>query len=184
MRVAQDLWEDIQERLSIANRPHIQQLKAELVKCKQRGLSIVAYYGKMKKLWGELANYEQIPTCKCGLCKCRLEFLLKKKYEKEKVHQFLMGLDETLYRMIRSNILAQDPLLSLNKVYSILVQEKRVRTISHRKEERGEVMSFTMHTGLKSRGRGEGKDKNITCNNCNRIGHESDICFELIGNLE
>ncbi|KAK9045783.1 hypothetical protein V6N11_051691 [Hibiscus sabdariffa] len=73
--------------------------------------------------------------------------------------KFLMGLDETLYGMIRSNILAQDPnLLSLSKFYSILLHEERVRTISRGKEEHAEVMSFVVQAGLKSRWRGEGKD--------------------------
>ncbi|KAK8476823.1 hypothetical protein V6N11_033696 [Hibiscus sabdariffa] len=135
MEVAQELWEEIQECFFIANGPRIQQLKVELAECKQKGLSIVAYYGKLKKLWDELANYESTPTYKCGLCKCKLELALEKKREEEKVHQILMGLVETLYGTVRSNLLAQDPLLSLNKVYSILVQEGRVRTISRGNEE-------------------------------------------------
>jgi hypothetical protein len=97
MEVAKDLWDDIKERFSIANGPRIQQLKAELVECKQRGLTIVTYYGKLKKLWEELSNYDQVPTCKCGLCTCRLSSVLEKKREEEKVHQFLMGLDDTLW---------------------------------------------------------------------------------------
>ncbi|KAK8690676.1 hypothetical protein V6N13_074207 [Hibiscus sabdariffa] len=96
--------------------------------------------------------------------------------------KFLMGLDETLYGMIRSNILAQDPnLLSLSKFYSILLHEERVRTISRGKEEHAEVMSFVVQAGLKSRWRGEGKDNGTTCYNCNRKGHDSDSYFELIG---
>ena len=102
----QNLWEDIRECFSVANGPRVQQLKAELAECKQRGLSIVAYYGKLKKLWEDLANYEQMPTCKCGLCKCKLESAWEKKREEEKVHEFLMGLDEILYGTVRSNILA------------------------------------------------------------------------------
>ena len=58
MEVAQDLWIDIKERFSVANGPRIQQLKAELAECKQKGMTIVAYYGKFKKLWEELANHE------------------------------------------------------------------------------------------------------------------------------
>ncbi|PNX56163.1 hypothetical protein L195_g058074, partial [Trifolium pratense] len=96
MEVAKDLWDDIKERFDVANGPRIQQLKAELVECKQRGLTIVTYYGKLKKLWEELSNYDQVPTSKCGLCRCRLGSLLEKKRDEEKVHQFLMGLDDTL----------------------------------------------------------------------------------------
>ncbi|KAK2972757.1 hypothetical protein RJ640_019405 [Escallonia rubra] len=56
--VAQDLWTDIKERFSVVNGPRIQQLKTELADCKQKGLTIVNYYGKLKILWDELANFE------------------------------------------------------------------------------------------------------------------------------
>ena len=47
---AADLWQDIKDQFSIANGPQVQQLKAQLAACKQKGLSIVAYYGKLKLL--------------------------------------------------------------------------------------------------------------------------------------
>ncbi|KAB2015997.1 hypothetical protein ES319_D08G065700v1 [Gossypium barbadense] len=34
MDIAKDLWEDIKERLSIANGPRVQQIKVELANCK------------------------------------------------------------------------------------------------------------------------------------------------------
>ena len=56
---AKELWDNIKERFSVVNGPHIQQLRSELAQCKQGGLSMVAYYGKLKSLWDDLANYEQ-----------------------------------------------------------------------------------------------------------------------------
>jgi transposase InsO family protein len=175
VEIARDLWNDIRERFSLVNGPRIQQLKADIVECKQRGMSIVSYYGKLKQLWDELANYEQLPTCKCGGCTCDLRAVLEKNREEERVHIFLMGLEETMYGTVRSNILAQDPLPNLNKVYSILIQEERVKTISRGKDERGEVMAFAV------RNRGDGKDKNMVCSHCKRTGHEAGSCFALIG---
>lgn len=154
---------------------------AELVECKQRGLAIVTYFGKLKKFWEELANFEQMPTSKCGLCTCNLGAALEKKHEEEKVHQFLMGLDETLYGAVRSNLLTQDPLPNLNRIYSTLVQEERVKIISHGKEELGEVMSFAVQAGFKSHNKIEGRDKNTVCSNCNCTGHEYDSFFQIIG---
>ena len=75
---------------------------------------------------------------------CELGAVLEKKREEDKVHSFLMRLDETMYGTVRSNILAQDPLPSLNKVYSILIQEERVKIIAQRKEERGDVMALAI----------------------------------------
>ncbi|KAK2965325.1 hypothetical protein RJ640_013788 [Escallonia rubra] len=79
VEVAHDLWTDIKERFSVVNGPRIQQLKTELADCKQKGLTIVNYYGKLKMIWDELANFEQMPTCKCGKCTCDLGFVLEKK---------------------------------------------------------------------------------------------------------
>ncbi|KAJ1399233.1 Retrotransposon gag domain [Sesbania bispinosa] len=94
---AKELSEDIRDRFSVVNGPRIQQLKAELADCKQQGMTMVAYYGKLKTLWDELANYEQIPRCSCGGCKCDIASKLEKRREEERVHQFLMGLDDVSY---------------------------------------------------------------------------------------
>jgi len=55
--------------------------------------------------------------------------------EKRRVHTFLMGLDDTIYDSIHSDILAHNPFLNLNKVYSILIQEKQVQTMTRGKED-------------------------------------------------
>lgn len=142
MESAKDLWEDIKERFLIVNGPRIHQLKSELADCKQGGLTVLAYYGKLKTLWDELANYEQISVCKCEGCTCGIASKLEKRREEEKVHQFLMGLDDVVYGIMRSNLLASDPLPSLNRVYSAIVQEERVRSITRAKEERSEVVGL------------------------------------------
>ncbi|KAF9682405.1 hypothetical protein SADUNF_Sadunf05G0105600 [Salix dunnii] len=125
VEIVQELWKDLEDRFFITNRPRIQQLKSALTECKQKGSNIMDYYGKLKQIWDELDNFEQIPVCKYGNCISNLGSILEKKREEEKVHLFLIGLDEQTYGTVRSNILAQDPLPGLNKVYSILTQEER-----------------------------------------------------------
>ncbi|KAJ1375273.1 Zinc finger, CCHC-type, partial [Sesbania bispinosa] len=178
---AKELWEDIRDRFSVVNGPMIQQLKAELADCKQQGMTMVSYYGKLKTLWDELANYEQIPRCSCGGCKCDIASKLEKRREEERVHQFLMGLDDASYGTVRSNILAGDPLPSLNRVYATLVQEERVKTISRSKEERGAVMGLAVQAGHRTKGRGETKDKSMVCSYCGKAGHDAENCFQVIG---
>ena len=178
VEIAKDLWNDIKDRFSITNGPRIQQLKSSLGECKQKGMTIVDYYGRLKQLWDELGNYEQLPTCKCGKCTCNLGSVLEKKREDEKVHLFLMGLDDNVYGTVRSNILAQDPLPSMNKVYSLLIQEERVKTITRGKEEREDIMALT------TRARVVGRDNTMVCSHCKKTGHESENCFALIGYLE
>ena len=96
---------------------------------------MVAYYGKKKALWDELANYEQIPSCTCRGCKCNIAAQLEKSKEEERVRQLLMGLDKVVYGTIHSNLLTADPLPSLNRTYSTLIQEERMKAITRAKEE-------------------------------------------------
>ena len=176
VEVVEDLWNDLKDRFSVTNGPRIQQLKSDLSACKQRGLTIMEYYGRLKQLWDELGNFEQLPTCKCGKCTCNLGSSLEKKREEEKVHSFLMGLDENVFGTARSNILAQDPLPNMNKVYSILIHEERVKTIARGKDDRGEIMALATRT------RPDGKNKSsLLCSHCNRMGHEYETCFALCG---
>lgn len=93
-----------------------------------------------------------------------------------------MGLDETVYGTVRSNLLAQDPLPSLNKIYSTLVQEECVQTMTREKEKRNDVMIFAVQTETRARGKGE--SRNVVCSNCNCSRHESANCFQLIGYLD
>ncbi|XP_068466567.1 uncharacterized protein [Phaseolus vulgaris] len=107
---AHNLWEDIKERFSVVNGPRIQQLRSDLSRCKQEGMVVATYFGKLKVLWDEFANSDKIPSCTCGGCKCGIGAQLEKRREEEKVHQLLMGLDDASYGTVRSNILASDPL--------------------------------------------------------------------------
>ncbi|PNX75889.1 hypothetical protein L195_g031833, partial [Trifolium pratense] len=163
----------------VVNGPRIQQLKLDLARCKQDGMSVVTYYGKLKLLWDDLANYDQIPVCSCGRCKCDISSKLEKRREEERVHQFLMGLDDAIYGTVRSNLLATDPLPNLNRVYSTMIQEERVKTMTRTTEERREVMSLAVQTnGRAVKGSWDGKDK---CTHCHREGHEAGGCFQLVG---
>ncbi|KAL6321337.1 hypothetical protein AAG906_016392 [Vitis piasezkii] len=143
MENVKELWKEIKQRFSIGNGPHVQQLKSDLVNCKRKG----------KSLWDESNNYDSIPVCTCTGCKCNITTQLEKKQEEERVHQFLMGLDENGYGIVRSNILSTEPLPNLNQVYAMIVQQER----------------------------GDGKDKIVICSNCKRKGHEADSCFQRIG---
>jgi len=178
LETAKELWDDINERFLVVNGPCIQQLKSNLTQRKQGCLSMVAYYGKLKALLDDLTNYEQLPTCNCKGFTCGVAAILEKHREEEWGHIFLMGLDYGLYGRVHSNLLATDPMPSLNKMYYILVQEERLRTITWNKEERTGVMALAAQTGARMKGF-ENKNKSIYTN-CNKSGHDEAGCFLLI----
>ncbi|XP_068461666.1 uncharacterized protein [Phaseolus vulgaris] len=112
---------------------------------------------------------------------CGIGAQLEKRREEEKVHQLLMGLDDASYGTVRSNILASDPLSSLNCVYAMLVQEERVKMMAKTTEERGLVVGLAMQANYKEKGRGDMVEKLMTCSHCGKNGHDMKGCFQLIG---
>ncbi|KAH9779201.1 retrovirus-related pol polyprotein from transposon RE1 [Citrus sinensis] len=179
--VTKELWDDIKERFSAGNGPRVHQLKSELAECKQRGITVMSYYGKLKMIWEELGNYEQYPMCRCGGCACNIGAELDKRREDERLHQFLMGLDDATYGTVRSNILSTEPLPTLNRAYAMIIQEERVCSITRGKEQQVEAMAFAVQTVTSLKGRTESKDKTVLCSNCKRTGHVAESCFQLIG---
>jgi hypothetical protein len=62
--------------------------------------------------------------CSCGRVKSVLEL-----HSQEKVYQFLTGLNDS-FSSIRAQILLTDPLPTLHKVFSLIIQEERQREIT------------------------------------------------------
>lgn len=142
---AKVVWDDLQERFSVGNGPRVQQLKSDLANCKQqKGESVAAYYGRVKKLWDELNDFEALLACSCAGCRCNISTKLSQRREEEKVHQFVMGLETPRFENVKSNILSTEPLPTVNKAYSMVTREERVRGSVH--EEYSAPMSFVVQT--------------------------------------
>lgn len=178
--VAKELWDHLEKRFSVTNGPRIQQIKSDLACCRQRGLTIETYFGKLTRIWDSMANYRPLRLCKCGKCECDLGTLQEKDREEDKVHQFLFGLDDTLFRTVRSSLVSRLPIQSMEEVYNIVRQEEDlVRNGSKSLEENPEVSAFAVNTTQQFRR--EEKEKSMFCKHCNRAGHSSDNCYGLIG---
>ncbi|XP_074301403.1 uncharacterized protein LOC141632789 [Silene latifolia] len=112
-----EIWKELMERHASGNAPLMYQLKSELNDCRQeKNQSVVEYYTKLKSIWDEFANYSRVSQCTCGAAT-----VLTKEREEEKVHQFLMGLDDLLYGHIRSNLLMEDDITSLCRAYALVL---------------------------------------------------------------
>lgn len=111
-----DLWDDIKELFATPDVIRMHELKAAISRCKQTGTTVAAYYGAMKSLWDEYESYRLGDICECGHCKCKLDEKRRLRIETEKIHEFLMALDDGLYGQVRTNILTMDPIPSLRKI--------------------------------------------------------------------
>ncbi|XP_074277366.1 uncharacterized protein LOC141601004 [Silene latifolia] len=128
-----EIWDELKERYTTRNEPRVHQLKSELNELKQGKLTIVEYYTKLKGVWDELASYSRVPRCTCGAGKA----ILREK-EEEKVHQFLIGLDDAVYGGLRTNILMEEPIPALSRVYGVILREERHKAIVRSKEDKTE----------------------------------------------
>jgi len=79
--VARDLWEHIRKRFSVSSGPKNQKMKADLATCKQEGMTVEGYYGKLNKIWDNINNYRPLRTCKCEDV-CVILKLSRRKIEK------------------------------------------------------------------------------------------------------
>ena len=103
-----------------------------------------------------------------------------KKYEqKEKAHQFLMGLNDDRYSSITSQILTLGPLPSLDCIFNMIVQEENHISMMFGLEDRNEnAVAFAMMHGERAKGTVIEKGN---CTHCGRYGHEGSAYYEIIG---
>lgn len=88
------------------------------------------------------------------------------------LHKFLTCLHSDFFGTLRTSILSQDPLPSLDKHFQFVVQDERVRIAKGViKEKHIKVLGFSVRL-----------DKShMSCIHCKKNGHKARSCFELIG---
>ncbi|CAH9121946.1 unnamed protein product [Cuscuta epithymum] len=92
-----------------------------------------------------------------------------------------MGLSLELFASIRSQLLTQTPLLSLNRAYQQVCQKERVRGMGQARDDR-EVLGFAINADGRSKaGPGKTDRSGVVCGHCNLPGHEISRCFEIVG---
>lgn len=89
--------------------------------------SVITYITKLKIVWEELSNYR--PLCSCGKCVCGGNKNLDEQHQMEYVMSLLMRLHES-FAQIRSRLLLIDPILPMNKVFALVVQEENQRKVN------------------------------------------------------
>ncbi|XP_020883385.1 uncharacterized protein LOC110229020 [Arabidopsis lyrata subsp. lyrata] len=165
-----ELWTHIQKRFGVKNGQRVQRLKTELANCRQKGLAIETYYGKLTQLWGSLADYQRAKTME----------EVRKEREEDKLHQFLMGLDDALYGSVKSNLLSRVPLPSLEEAYNALCLDEESKNLSRDNDVREDGVSFVVQTNV-ARKFFENRGSSVSCTICGRTGHIADNCFRKIG---
>ncbi|XP_056852361.1 uncharacterized protein LOC130501453 [Raphanus sativus] len=162
---------------------------SKLASCRQNGDAVIDYYGRLAKMWEELQTYRPPPACTCDAA-----VLYEKEREDERVHQFVMGLDESRFGHIVTAIIEADVLPDLGKVYNKVVREEDRLNSAKSREQQQEAVGFaTRRDGSGGEtGRGGSRDESASqfpqnrgrdrnCSHCGRSGHDKSNCWQLVG---
>nr|KYP49699.1 hypothetical protein KK1_028567 [Cajanus cajan] len=118
---AQRLWEDLKERILKGDYFRFSVLLQEIHSIKQVDRTISCYFTELKILWEELESLRPTPTCTSDVrCLCDLSTKVKDYKDTEYVICFVKGLNDQ-YNTVKSQILIMDPLLVINKVFSLVL---------------------------------------------------------------
>ena len=125
---AKELWEDLQERYSKENYFRISDILQEIYSIKQGERSISEFFTELKVFCEELEFLRPTPNCTCEkLCTCDLMKNIIKHRESEYVICFLKGLND-VYNTVKTQILIMEPLPTVNRVFSLVLQQERQLT--------------------------------------------------------
>lgn len=106
---------------------------------------------------------------------------MEKEREEDKLHQFLMGLDESLFGAVKSFLLSRDPLPSLDEAYQVVTHDEESKRASRMMEERHDGVSFAVQATPRGRSQPELIDPSLQCTLCGRTSHLAANCFRKIG---
>ncbi|CAL8999400.1 unnamed protein product [Prunus brigantina] len=173
---AHDIWQDLEERFSQSNAPRIFQIQRDIASLTQDQMTVAAYYTKLKGLWDELASYNNVSPCSqrriyCGAMKTHAE-----QEERNKIMQFLMGLNES-YAAARGQILLMQPLPAFRKTYSLISQEEKQRELG---SSRPVVETAAMAVRQSQRTSNPNR-RPLHCSHCDVDHHTVETCWKLNG---
>ncbi|KAI4303863.1 hypothetical protein MLD38_039450 [Melastoma candidum] len=181
---AKDLWDLLRVRFSQGNVTEVHRIKARICLLRQAGSSVREYFTELTTLWDELEALQEPPVCTCGNCNCGARAALATRWENEKLHQFLIGLDSE-YSGTRSAILDSDPLPTVSQAYSKVSHAETQRRANEDLNSAGDRVGFAAladrsHGGVNG-GMKSGTREQWMCDYCGRPGHHRGICYHLHG---
>ena len=92
---------------------------------------------------------------------------------------FLMGLNDT-YVAVKGQILLMDPIPSLTKVFSHLVQDEKQKKIGVGKKLQVDSTALTTKNNP-AKGSAKVKSRCPQCTHCGNLGHMDNKCYNLHG---
>ena len=179
-KIAKEVWKKLQDMFSHGNGPRVYQLQKDLASIFQGEFSVNDYFTNLSILWDEIQNFNPLPLCSCGKCVCHVNDKISALHYSETIMQLLMGLNDS-FSQIQGQILLMDPIQSVDKVYSFLIQEERQGLVGQGINNGPFVESIAFAAkALGSKNFKKGKER-PTCNHCGLLGHTVKKCYKIHG---
>ncbi|MCH79609.1 retrovirus-related Pol polyprotein from transposon TNT 1-94 [Trifolium medium] len=204
-----DVWEELKERFSRGDFIRISELQIEIYSLKQGTKSVSAFFTALKILWEELEAYLPTPVCNCPRkCVCITGVMnARSQHDLLRTIRFLTGLNDS-FDLVRSQILLMDPLPTINKVFSMVIQyERQFGGSSSNLDSEDSQVLINASDSRRPQGRGKGhynssnngsnngynssgfnnsnanssKKSNKHCTYCGRDNHIVDNCYQKYG---
>lgn len=120
-----DVWNDLKEQFSQGDLIRVSELQQEIYSLKQGNSTVTEFYSELKILWEELETYMPVPTCSCPVkCGCESMRKARSNHNLNYAIRFLTGLNDN-FSVVKSQILLMEPLPSMNRMFSMVLQHER-----------------------------------------------------------
>jgi len=188
MESACDVWVDLKERFAKSDLVRISELMQEIYSLQQDSKSVTTFYYELKILWEELEIYMPIPNCTCRV-RCSCEFMRNARRNHTLLYaiHFLTGLNEN-FGMVKSQILLMDPLPSIKKIFSMVLQYERQCNVAPAIEDSALINAVDSKrfkgnnvSGKQSFSGSNSKGGIRVCTFCGRQNHTIETCYKKHG---
>ncbi|XP_075649955.1 uncharacterized protein LOC142620476 [Castanea sativa] len=153
--------------------------------------TITSFFTDLQVAGDQLLNFRHLPCCSCGKCTCDVNDKITAFKHQDSLMQFLNGLNES-YSQVKTQILMMEPSPSINKAFSLVIQEERQRCLGLNVAPSIELTTLA----IKNQGFNQGtsfpgnNNKNVkgnnakgrpVCSHCGKVGHVMEECYILVG---
>ena len=91
--------------------------------------TVTSFFTDLQAFWYQLLNLRPLPSRSCGKCICGLNEKIVHLHHQDSIMQFLNGLNDC-YSQVKTQILMMELVPSVDKTFSLVIQEERQRSSS------------------------------------------------------
>ena len=142
---------------------------------------MTSFFTDLQASWDQLLNLRPLPCCSCGKCVCGVNDKITLFHHQDSLMQFLNGLNE-VYSQVQTQILMMEPSPSIDKAFSLVIQEERQRALGFNGGPSIDATALVVKTqGFNQGGKNIKVKGRPIYNHCGKAGHFMEKCYKLIG---